>query len=314
MDKDDDLSPYRSFSARAWGRLRNDAELTLTEDELAALRGLGETVSLAEVETIYLPLSRLLSLYVEATQTLHAATSDFLGQARKVPFIIGIAGSVAVGKSTTARILRALLARWENHPKVDLITTDGFLYPNAELEKRDLMERKGFPESFDLPALRRFLAEVKSGCESVSAPVYSHTAYDIVPDETIVVARPDILIVEGLNVLQPARLSLEGDDTAFVSDYFDFSIYIDAAADIIQKWYVDRFLTLKATAFLKPDAYFHRYAELSETEAAETATDIWTRINLRNLTDNIHPTRARADLVLHKAKDHAIDKVLLRKI
>lgn len=309
-----DVSPYRLFSADEWGRLRKDAELTLTEAELEKLRGLGETVSLAEVEEIYLPLSRLLSLYVEAAQGLYGATNAFLGSAKKVPFIIGVAGSVAVGKSTTSRILREMLARWPSHPKVDLITTDGFLMPNAELEARELMQRKGFPESFDLRRLRRFLADVKSGMDEVAAPVYSHIAYDILPDEHITVSQPDILIVEGLNVLQPALLAKEGNEIPFVSDYFDFSIYIDAADEIIRQWYVERFMSLRQTAFRQPGAYFQRYAELDDGEAEATAIDIWTRINLKNLQENVLPTRGRADLILHKRPDHRIDRVMLRKI
>lgn len=309
-----EISPYRYFSAAEWGHLREGVALTLSAQELDQLRGLGETVDLREVEQIYLPLSRLLNLYVEAKQTLFGATNAFLGSEQKVPFIIGIAGSVAVGKSTTSRILRHLLARWPNHPKVDLVTTDGFLYPNKVLEANNLMDRKGFPESFDTDRLRQFLNNVKSGKPRAEAPVYSHIAYDILPNETITVSRPDILIVEGLNVLQPARLTADTGDTAFVSDFFDFSIFIDADTDIIQNWYVSRFLSLKETAFRQPGAYFQRYAELSREAAIETATDIWTRINLKNLVENILPTRGRADLVLHKTQDHNIDQVLLRKI
>lgn len=309
-----DVSPYRDFSADEWGRLREGAELTLTEAELEKLRGLGETISLAEVEEIYLPLSRLLSFYVEAAQGLYGATNAFLGSEKKVPFIIGVAGSVAVGKSTTSRILRDMLARWPSHPKVDLITTDGFLFPNAVLEERGLMQRKGFPESFDLRRLRRFLADVKSGMSVAHAPVYSHIAYDIVPDETISVAQPDILIVEGLNVLQPASLAKEGNEIPFVSDYFDFSIYIDAEAETVRRWYVERFMSLRQTAFRAPGAYFERYADLDDQQAEDTAVDIWTRINLKNLEENVLPTRGRADLILHKREDHRIDRVMLRKI
>ncbi|MGC6534715.1 MAG: type I pantothenate kinase [Parvibaculales bacterium] len=309
-----DVSPYRQFSNDEWGQLRKGAELTLTEAELTKLRGLGETVSLSEVEEIYLPLSRLLSLYVEAAQGLYGATNQFLGKEQKVPFIIGVAGSVAVGKSTTSRILREMLARWPSHPKVDLITTDGFLYPNAKLEARQLMQRKGFPESFDLRRLRRFLADVKSGRPQADAPVYSHIAYDILPDDKITVAKPDILIVEGLNVLQPASLAEEGNEIPFVSDYFDFSIYIDAEADTIRRWYVERFMSLRQTAFRQPGAYFQRYAGLDDAAAEATAIDIWTRINSKNLQENILPTRGRADLILHKGEDHRIDRVMLRKI
>ena len=306
-------SPYRTFTAREWERLRQDAALTLSAAELDSLRGLGETVDLDEVQQIYLPVSRLLSLYVEAKQGLFGATNAFLGSEEKVPFIIGVAGSVAVGKSTTSRILRHMLARWPTHPKVDLITTDGFLYPNAVLTEQKLMERKGFPESFDIDRLRRFLADVKSGHEEVEAPIYSHIAYDII-DETVRVTRPDILIVEGLNVLQPARLSVDGDVIPFVSDYFDFSIYIDAEAEVIEQWYIERFLSLKDTAFLQPGAFFRRYADLSQEEAVSTARGIWHSINLKNLIENIQPTRGRADLILHKTENHRIDQVLLRKI
>ena len=314
ISEQQDVSPYRQFTADEWGRLRKDAELTLTEGELEKLRGSGETVSLAEVEEIYLPLSRLLSLYVEAAQGLYGATNRFLGSAKKVPFIIGVAGSVAVGKSTTSRILREMLARWPSHPKVDLITTDGFLMSNAQLEARQLMQRKGFPESFDLRRLRRFLADVKSGMDEVAAPVYSHIAYDILPDESVTVSQPDILIVEGLNVLQPALLAKEGNEIPFVSDYFDFSIYIDAKAETIRRWYVERFMSLRQTAFRQPGAYFQRYADLDDAAAEETAIDIWTRINLKNLEENVLPTRGRADLILHKRDDHHIDRVMLRKI
>jgi len=307
-------SPYRSFTAGEWSRLRKDTAMTLTEQELEKLRGLGETVSLKEVEEIYLPLSRLLSLYVEGTQDLHGATNAFLGREVKVPFVIGVAGSVAVGKSTTSRILREMLARWPSHPQVQLLTTDGFLYPNAVLEERDLMQRKGFPESFDLRKLLGFLSQVKSGAPVATAPVYSHIAYDILPDEQVSVAQPDILIVEGLNVLQPAVMADGGDEIPFVSDYFDFSIYIDAEAEIIQRWYVERFMSLRKTAFREPGAYFKRYADLTDEEAERTAIDIWTRINLANLSENILPTRGRADLILHKSTDHAIDRVMLRKI
>ena len=309
-----EFSPYRAFSAEEWGKLREGAQMTLTESELEKLRGLGETISLAEAEEIYLPLSRLLSLYVEATQTLYGATNAFLGNETKVPFIIGVAGSVAVGKSTTSRIVREMLARWPSHPKVELITTDGFLFPNQVLEERGLMERKGFPESFDLKRLRGFLAGVKSGRATTEAPVYSHIAYDILAEEKIRISRPDILIVEGLNVLQPAILAKEGTEIPFVSDYFDFSIYIDADPETVQRWYVERFMGLRKTAFREPGAYFERYAELDDAAARDTAIDIWTRINLKNLTENILPTRARADLILQKSGDHHIDRVWLRKI
>ena len=307
-------SPYREFSAQAWGRLRFDTPLPLTEAELARLRGRGETISLAEVEQIYLPLSRLLSLYVAASQRLFAASNQFLGRSRKTPFIIGIAGSVAVGKSTTARLLRLLLARWPQHPKVELLSTDNFLFSNAVLEARGIMHRKGFPDSFDVAALRRFLIAVKSGQTEMQAPVYSHFHYDILPRRKQRLRRPDILILEGINVLQLARLSASNSEIPFVSDFFDFSIYLDAAAAHIKAWYMARFLELKRTSFGKPGAYFQRYAALSETAARDVADNIWSSINQRNLEENILPTRGRADLILHKRADHRINKVRLRKI
>jgi type I pantothenate kinase len=272
-------------------------------------------LSVEEVETIYLPLSRLLNLYVAAAQELHAVTSKFLGRRDgKVPFIIGVGGSVAVGKSTTARVLKALLARWPDHPRVDLITTDGFLWPNRELEIRGIMHRKGFPESFDTARLLNFLGDVKSGKSNVSAPVYSHFHYDIIPGQEIVVDRPDILIVEGLNVLQPARLPRGGEAIPFVSDFFDFSIYLDADPAIIEEWYVKRFMRLRQTAFRDPAAFFHRYATLSAEEAQGKALEIWTTINRINLDENILPTRQRARLILRKSADHRIESVALRKL
>jgi len=308
------ISPFRHFTSVEWGKLRADTPLTLSEDDLDTLRGWGENVSLEEVREIYLPLSRLLNLYVAATQELHGATSQFLGTKQaKTPFIIGVAGSVAVGKSTTARILHELLQRWPNHPKVDLITTDGFLYPNADLEERDLMQRKGFPESFDVKRLIAFLSDIKAGERQVVAPVYSHFHYDIVGD-TITVDQPDVLIVEGLNVLQSWKPAEGEDPQPFVSDFFDFSIYLDADENIVRDWYVDRFLGLRSTSFRDPDAYFHRFSNLSDEEAVEVATSIWTSINLANLHKNILPTRERADLVLRKGQDHAIRDVYLRKL
>jgi type I pantothenate kinase len=307
-------SPYRHFSASAWGRLRDGTPLPLTEEEVVGLRGRGETVSIAEVEQIYLPLSRLLNLYAEGVQTLHGATNAFLGSTQKVPYIIGVAGSVAVGKSTTSRILKELLARWPNHPKVELVTTDGFLHPNKILEERGLADRKGFPESFDLAGLRKFLTNVKSGEKGLHAPTYSHIIYDVVPDLYLEVDQPDILIVEGLNVLQPARPDDASEGIPFVSDFFDFSIFIDAEPPVIEEWYVERFLGLRQTAFSQPDAYFSRYANLDDVDADRVAREIWKLINLRNLEENILPSRWRADLVLHKSADHTIHKVSLRKI
>jgi type I pantothenate kinase len=303
-----DLTPYVELSRSQWRALRASTPLRLTAEELTRLRGLNEVVSLDEVADVYLPLSRLLNLQVAARQQLHAATTTFLGESTgRVPFIIGIAGSVAVGKSTTARVLRALLAQWPAHPHVDLVTTDGFLLPNAELIRRGLMNRKGFPESYDRRALVRFVADVKAGKDEVGAPVYSHLVYDIVPGAVEVVRHPDILIIEGLNVLQPgARLA--------VSDLFDFSIYVDAHIDDIRRWYVERFLKLRHTAFADPNSYFHRYASLTDTEAVDQATEIWTEINEPNLVHNILPTRARAGLVLQKSPDHSIDRVRLRKL
>ena len=289
--------------------------MTLSQEELEQLSGLIENLSVSEVEHVYLPLSRLLNLYVQASQQLHAVSSTFLSRREsKVPFIIGVAGSVAVGKSTSARVLRALLARWPDHPRVDIITTDGFLLPNAELDERELMERKGFPESFDTKALLSFLAAVKSGEYNVSAPVYSHFHYDIVPEERKRVEQPDILIVEGLNVLQPARLPQDGDAIPYVSDFFDFSIYMDADSAIIEQWYVTRFLKLRKTAFTNPEAYFHRYSSLTDEEARARATEIWRTINLPNLRANILPTRLRAHLILRKDADHHIESVALRKL
>jgi type I pantothenate kinase len=309
------LSPYTDFSRDEWSLLRNSTPLTLTEEDLAKLRGINEQISLDEVKEIYLPLSRLLNLYVAATQSLHTATHTFLGDSTaKVPYVIGIAGSVAVGKSTSARILQALLARWPNHPKVDLITTDGFLHPNAVLEARGLMMRKGFPESYDRRRLVRFVADVKSGAPVVVAPVYSHFSYDILPGEMEVVRQPDIMILEGLNVLQTGVGTAENDSPVFVSDYFDFSIYVDAEEEDIQQWYVDRFLMLRRTAFRNPGSYFHRYASLSDDEAVEKALSIWNEINGVNLRENILPTRTRGHLILEKSRDHSIRQVKLRKL
>ena len=309
-----DLSIYRHFTAEEWGTLRKDTPLVLTQTELEVLRGRGERVSLDEVAQIYLPLSRLLNLYISATQGLYRATSAFLGQRHsKLPYIIGIAGSVAVGKSTFARILRTLLGRWPDHPKVDLITTDGFLYPNATLEARGLLGRKGFPESFDQRALLEFLSAIKSGQRHVRAPVYDHAAYDILPGASETIDQPDILIVEGLNVLQVGPARDVGNAQPFVSDYFDFSIYLDADSAAVRGWYLKRFLELRST-FRDPGAYFHRYANLSDEAATQIADTLWMAINLPNLHLNILPTRSRADLVLRKGDEHTIRDVWLRKL
>jgi type I pantothenate kinase len=310
-----ELSPYRMFSRAEWADRREDTPMTLTPEEVMRVRSLHDRLDISEVEDIYLPISRLLSMYVAATQRLFRAQQDFLGtEDSKMPYIIGVAGSVAVGKSTTARVLEALLARWPNVPKVDLITTDGFLYPNAILAREGLMERKGFPESYDLPALLRFLSDVKAGRRPTRAPVYSHLIYDVIPNQWIEIDRPDILVVEGLNVLQAGRPPKGGKAIPYVSDFFDFSIYLDANEDVLLTWYVDRFLTLRETAFRDPKSFFHRYAGLSDADAIETATSIWRRINLVNLHENILPTRQRADLILTKAESHAVEQVALRKL
>jgi len=308
------FSPYRRFTRSEWAQLRADTPLTLTIEDLTRLKSLGDPISLEEVIEIYLPLSRLLALYVAATQGLFKATQRFLGaEDGKVPYIIGVAGSVAVGKSTTARVLRALLSRWPNTPKVDLITTDGFLLPNIVLEREGLMERKGFPESYDNKRLLRFLSDMKAGQRQVTAPVYSHLVYDVIENETITIDRPDILIVEGVNVLA-ARPSRQQRDIPFVSDFFDFSVYLDAPEMVLEQWYVDRFLNLRETAFRDPRSYFAKYAELSDHDAVNIAKDIWTRINLENLRNNIGPTRPRASLILTKGVDHRIEEVALRKL
>lgn len=307
-------SPYTKFTRAEWARLRADTALTLTPEHLLRLQGLNERVAMDEVVEVYLPLARLLNLYVEAEQVLYRARATFLGDATaKVPYVIGLAGSVGVGKSTTGRILRELLARWPAHPNVDLVTTDGFLYPRRILEERGLMARKGFPESYDRPRLIRFLADVKAGRSPVSSPVYSHLTYDIVPGTTVAIDRPDIVILEGLNVLQAAA-DRPGDTRVFVSDFFDFSIYVDALETDIRRWYVERFLLLRATTFKEPGAYFHRYAALPDEAAEQTAGDIWDTINGPNLQENILPTRERAHLVLVKGQYHAIEVVWLRKL
>jgi type I pantothenate kinase len=312
---DDGLSPYHVFSRSEWAARREDTPMTLSSDEVTRLRSLHDRLDMAEIEDIYLPLSRLLSLYVAATQRLFRAQQRFIetGDA-KMPYVIGVAGSVAVGKSTTARVLEALLARWPNVPKVDLITTDGFLYPNAVLEREGLMEKKGFPESYDLPALLHFLSDIKAGRRPVLAPVYSHLVYDVIPNKWIEIDRPEILIVEGLNVLQAGRLPRDGKAVPFVSDFFDFSVYLDADEGVLLSWYVHRFLALRSTAFADPQSYFHRYARLSDEEATAVASSIWNRINLVNLHENILPTRPRADLILKKGESHEVEEVALRRL
>ena len=312
---DQKYNPYRLFTRDQWAALRNDTPMTLEPGEFDKLRSMHDRLDIREVEEIYLPLSRLLSIYVDATQRLYYSQRQFLDiRDRKVPYIVGVAGSVAVGKSTTARVLQAMLARWSPRPKVDMVTTDGFLFPNAVLERQGLMQKKGFPESYDLQLLLSFLSDIKSGRAKVRAPVYSHLTYDIVPHQWIEVDRPDILIVEGVNVLQTGPLPRDGKAVPVVSDFFDFSVYIDADEAVMRQWYVKRWLTLRDTAFADPKSYFHRYALLSDDEAIATATAIWERTNLANLEDNILPTRPRATLILKKGADHVVESVALRRL
>ncbi|PST17551.1 type I pantothenate kinase [Mesorhizobium plurifarium] len=311
-----EFSPYHVFSAEEWSRFRADTPLTLTAGEVQRLRSLNDPVDLDEVRRIYLSLSRLLSAHVEASQILFRQRARFLSMSNetKTPFVIGVAGSVAVGKSTTARILAELLARWPSSPKVDLVTTDGFLYPNAVLQRENLMDRKGFPESYDIGALLRFLSAIKAGRPNVKAPTYSHLTYDVIPDQFQVIDRPDILIFEGINVLQSRDLPADGKIVPMVSDFFDFSIYIDAEESLIHSWYVNRFMRLRETAFQNPQSFFHRYATISEDAARAIAEGLWHNINLKNLHQNILPTRPRADLILQKGPNHLTQTVALRKL
>lgn len=309
------LSPFTEIPRDDWARLSDQTPLPLTTDEVEKLRGLGDLLDFQEVNDVYRPISRLLNLQVMTSQHLRNLRQTFLhDHFRRTPFVIGVAGSVAVGKSTTARLLRELTARWPETPRVQLVTTDGWLYPTAELERRGILHRKGFPESYDRRSLLRFIAEVKAGADRVEAPVYSHIIYDRVPDQKIVVERPDVLIVEGLNVLQPARPRADGRLGVAVSDFFDFSVYVDAKEEDIRRWYIERFLSLRGTAFSRPHSYFRSYADLSDAEAVERAGHVWDTINGPNLRENVRPTRGRADLILRKGPNHQVHSVLLRKI
>ena len=309
------VSPFLYFTTDQWEKFKADTPLTLSEDEVKRLRSLNDPVSLDEVQRIYLSLSRLLSSHVESAQSLFQQRRRFLNiNGEKTPFVIGIAGSVAVGKSTTARILKELLARWPSSPKVDLVTTDGFLYSNEDLKKHGLMEKKGFPESYNVKELLRFLSDIKAGKSRVHAPLYSHIHYDVLPDKFSIIDQPDILIFEGINVLQSSDLMQDGVAVPFVSDYFDFAIFIDARKEYVEKWYLDRFMRLRDTAFRDPASFFHRYSQISDKQAMEYGQSLWDNINLLNLRENILPTRPRADLVLRKGSNHLIKQVALRKL
>ncbi|GAA3868643.1 type I pantothenate kinase [Streptomyces sp. WAC07094] len=312
-----EATPYVDLTRAEWSALRDKTPLPLTAEEVEKLRGLGDVIDLDEVRDVYLPLSRLLNLYVGATDGLRGALNTFLGEQGSqsgTPFVIGVAGSVAVGKSTVARLLQALLSRWPEHPRVERVTTDGFLLPTEELQARGLMARKGFPESYDRRALTRFVADIKAGKDEVTAPVYSHLIYDIVPGRTLTVRRPDILIVEGLNVLQPALPGKDGRTRVGLADYFDFSVYVDARTEDVERWYLSRFRKLRQTAFQDPSSYFRKYTQVAEEEALDYARTMWQTINKPNLVENIAPTRGRATLVVRKGPDHKVQRLSLRKL